>query len=260
MKLLAIGDIVGKPGRRALGALLPSIKKKNNISFTIANGENAAGGSGLTPGVVKEILDSGVDVVTSGDHIWRKKEVFEIISKEGRLLRPANYPQGAPGSGFYIGGCNQVKIGVVNVVGRIFMNCLEDPFLIAKKIIEEIKKETFNIFIDIHAEATSEKLALAWFLDGEVTAVLGTHTHIQTADERLLPKGTAYITDLGMTGPFDSILGRRPEQIIERFITGLPTKFEMASGNVQLQGVIVEFDSKKGKATSIRRLVEVYNE
>ncbi|MCK4860140.1 MAG: TIGR00282 family metallophosphoesterase [Candidatus Omnitrophica bacterium] len=256
MKSLVIGDVVGRPGREALRSLLPALKKKHRIDFIIANGENAAGGSGLTPKVVKEIFDSGVDVITSGDHIWRKKEVLEVISKENRLLRPANYPVGTPGSGFCVYGCGKTKIGVINVVGRVFMNCLEDPFLAAKRAVQEIKKETSNIFVDIHAEATSEKLALAFFLDGKVTAIFGTHTHIQTADERLFPKGTAYITDLGMTGPFDSILGRRPEQILERFITGLPTKFEMAADDVQLQGAIVEFDAENGKAISIKRLVE----
>ena len=259
MKSLVIGDVVGRPGREALRSLLPTLKKKYRIDFIIANGENAAGGSGLTPKVVKEILSSGVDVITSGDHIWRKKEVLEVISKENRLLRPANYPVGVPGSGFCVYGRGKAKIGVINVVGRVFMSCLEDPFLAAKRAVKEIKKETPNIFVDIHAEATSEKLALAFFLDGEVTAVFGTHTHIQTADERLLPKGTAYITDLGMTGPFDSILGRRPEPILEKFITGLPTKFEVAANDVQIQGAIIEFNAEKGKAGSISRIVEHFN-
>ena len=257
MKSLLIGDVVGRSGREALRNLIPTLKKKYNIDFTIANCENAAGGSGLTPKVVKEILDSGVDVITSGDHIWRKKEVLQIISRENRLLRPVNYPVGAPGSGFCVYKCGKIKIGVINVVGRVFINCLEDPFLTAKKAVDEIKKETPNIFVDIHAEATSEKLALGFFLDGEITAICGTHTHIQTADERLLPKGTAYITDLGMTGPFDSVLGRRPEQIVERFITGLPTKFEIATDNVQLQGAVVEFNSKTGKASSVVRIAEL---
>lgn len=256
MKILFVGDIVGSPGRGAVKNLLPGIRRQENVDFVIANGENAAGGSGLTPKVVKEILEAGVDVITSGDHIWKKKEVFEVIAKENRLLRPANYPSGAPGSGFCVYKCADVKIAVINLVGRVFMSSLEDPFVTAKKILEEIRKETPNIFIDMHAEATSEKLALAYFLDGEVTAVCGTHTHIQTADERILSNGTAYITDLGMTGPFDSILGRKPEQIIERFITGLPTKFEIAETNIQLQGVIIEFSPMTGKAISITRVVE----
>jgi len=256
MKILVVGDIVGKAGREAVGALIKPLKKKHKIDFVIANGENAAGGSGLTPKVVEEILAGGVDAITSGDHIWRKKEVLEVISRESRLLRPANYPAGAPGSGFCIYRSGEIKIGVINLVGRVFMSCLEDPFLAARKAVEEIKKETPNIFVDIHADATSEKLALAFFLDGEVTAIFGTHTHIQTADERLMPKKTAYITDLGMTGPFDSVLGRRPEQIVERFITGLPVKFEMAVDDVQIQGAVIEFDEKKGRAVSIKRLVE----
>lgn len=256
MKVLLAGDVVGSPGRDALKRLLPVIRKEKNVDFIIANGENSAGGSGFTSRVVKEILEAGVDVITSGDHIWRNKDVFEVIAKENRLLRPANYPSGAPGSGFCVYKCGDTKIGVINLVGRVFMNSLEDPFLTARKIVDEIKKETPNIFIDMHAEATSEKLALAYFLDGEVTAIFGTHTHIQTADERILAGGTAYITDVGMTGPFDSILGRKPQQIIERFITGLPTKFEIADEDVQLQGAIVEFSPATGKAVSITRVVE----
>lgn len=256
MKILFVGDVVGSPGRDALRNLLPGIRRQENVDFVVANGENAAGGSGLTPKVVKEILEAGVDVITSGDHIWKKKEVFEVITKENRLLRPANYPSGAPGSGFCVYNCGIIKIAVINLVGRVFMSSLEDPFVTAKRIVEEIRKETPNIFIDMHAEATSEKLALAYFLDGEVTAICGTHTHIQTADERILPNGTAYITDLGMTGPFDSILGRKPEYIIERFITGLPTKFEIAEANIQLQGALIEFSPMTGKAISITRVVE----
>ncbi|MFH1856874.1 MAG: TIGR00282 family metallophosphoesterase [Candidatus Omnitrophota bacterium] len=255
MKVLLIGDIVGSPGRDAVKKAIPLFRKKG-VDFVIANGENAAGGSGLTPRIVNEILSMGVDVITSGDHIWKKKEVLEIITKENRLLRPANYPAGVPGSGFCVYQRDDVKIAVINLVGRVFMNALEDPFLCVKKIINEIKKETPNIFIDIHAEATSEKIAMAYFLDGAVTAVCGTHTHVQTADEKIMKGGTAFITDLGMAGPMDSILGRKPEQIIERFITGMPVRFEMASEDVQTQGAIVEFNPKTGKAVSITRVAE----
>ena len=257
MKILFIGDIVGSPGRKAVEELVPVIKKREKIDFVIANAENAAGGSGLTPRLATELFSYGVDVITSGDHIWKKKDIVEMLDEEKKLLRPANYPKGAPGSGWGIYTLkNKVKIGVVNLVGRVFMEAVECPFRVAREIVEEIKKETSIILIDVHAEATSEKIALAWYLDGMVSAVLGTHTHVQTADERIYPKGTAYITDVGMTGPHDSVIGRKVEQILTRFITALPTRFEMAEENVQLNGAVVTIDENTGKVTDIKRVRE----
>lgn len=255
MNILFIGDIVGNPGREAIKILLPKIKKEEAIDFTVANAENAAGGAGLTPGVADELLEMGVDVLTTGDHIWDRKEILEVIDKEHRILRPLNYPEGAPGIGsIVLNSRSGTKVGVINLVGRVFMQAVECPFKTGIKEVNKIKEETPVVIVDIHAEATSEKLALCWYLDGLVTAICGTHTHIQTADERIFQKGTAYLTDLGMTGPFDSVLGRRPEQIIRRFITGLPTRFEMADSNVQLQGAIINCDAKTGRANSIKRI------
>lgn len=255
MRILAIGDIVGRPGREAASSFIPKLKRKENLDLVIANGENAAGGSGLTPRIVKELLSSGIDVITSGDHIWKKRDIFEIIDKEYRLLRPANYPDNVAGCGYVVLSLkNNVKIAVINLVGRVFMRALECPFKTAKKFVDQIKKETPIIIIDFHAEATSEKIAMGWFLDGEVSCVLGTHTHVQTADEQILPLGTAYITDLGMTGPMDSVLGRSVERVLEYFLTGMPAKFEMAKENIQLQGVIVDIDEKSGRAQAIKRI------
>lgn len=255
MNILFIGDIVGNPGREAIKILLPKIKKEEAIDFTVANAENAAGGAGLTPGVADELLEMGVDVLTTGDHIWDRKEILEVIDKEHRILRPLNYPEGAPGIGsIVLNSKSGTKVGVINLVGRVFMQAVECPFKTGIKEVNKIKEETPVVIVDIHAEATSEKLALCWYLDGLVTAICGTHTHIQTADERIFQKGTAYLTDLGMTGPFDSVLGRRPEQIIRRFITGLPTRFEMADSNVQLQGAVINCDAKTGRANSIKRI------
>ncbi|KPK38463.1 MAG: metallophosphoesterase [Omnitrophica WOR_2 bacterium SM23_29] len=255
MNILFIGDIVGNPGREAVKILLPKIKKEEAIKFTIANAENAAGGAGLTPNIASELLEMDIDVLTTGDHIWDRKEILEVIDKEHRILRPLNYPEGTPGIGSIIlSSKSGAKVGVINLVGRVFMQAVECPFKTGIKEVNKIKEQTPIVIVDIHAEATSEKLALCWYLDGLVTAICGTHTHIQTADERIFPKGTAYVTDLGMTGPFDSVLGRRPEQIIRRFITGLPTRFEMADSNVQLQGVIIDCDEKTGKANSIKRI------
>lgn len=255
MNILFIGDIVGNPGRDAIKILLPKIKKEEAIDFTVANAENAAGGAGLTPNVADELLEMGIDVLTTGDHIWDRKEILEVIDKEHRILRPLNYPEGAPGIGSIIlNSKSGTKVGVINLVGRVFMQAVECPFKTGIKEVNKIKEETPVVIVDIHAEATSEKLALCWYLDGLVTAICGTHTHIQTADERIFQKGTAYLTDLGMTGPFDSVLGRRPEQIIRRFITGLPTRFEMADSNVQLQGAVINCDAKTGRANSIKRI------
>ena len=255
MRLLFIGDIVGKPGRTALKELLPGLVSKRKIDFVVVNAENAAGGSGITPPIAKELIGYGADLLTSGDHIWKRKEAEELLQTNERVLRPLNYPDGAPGSGSAIIELEEgVKIGVINLVGRIFMQAVECPFRAARKEIEKIKRSTPNIFVDLHAEATSEKIALGWYLDGSVTALLGTHTHVQTADEKILPGGTAYITDVGMTGPFDSVIGRKKEQILTRFLTQMPTRFEMADKDIRLNGAIINFDTKTGKADSIERV------
>ncbi len=257
MKILYLGDIVGSPGRRAAKELIPKVKKAEKIDLVLANGENSAGGSGLTPRLAEELFGYGINAITSGDHIWKRKEIVEILGSEARILRPLNYPAGAPGAGSTVIKTKKgVKVGIINLVGRTFMEPVECPFRAAREEIEKLKAQTPIILIDIHAEATSEKIALGWYLDGLVSAVCGTHTHVQTADERILPKGTAYITDLGMTGPHDSVIGRKKEQILTRFITQLPTRFEMAEENVQLQGVVVDIDEKTGKARSIERVQE----
>ncbi|MFH1645497.1 MAG: TIGR00282 family metallophosphoesterase [Candidatus Omnitrophota bacterium] len=256
MKILIIGDIVGSPGRRIIQAKLKSLKKSRNIDFVIANGENAAGGSGVTKATVKDMFSYGIDVITTGDHIWKRKESHELVGTEKALLRPANYPSQAPGAGWNIYRAhNGLMIGVVNLLGRVFMQPIECPFKKVKEAVEDLKKKADIIFVDFHAEATSEKIALGWYLDGLVSCVFGTHTHVQTADEKILPKGTAYITDLGMTGPMDSVIGRKKEQILERFITQMPVRFEMAEKDVQLQGAIVEVDDKTGLSIGIERLV-----
>jgi len=257
MKILFIGDIVGKPGREAIGALLPGLKKKYKIDLSIANAENAAGGSGLTPKIAEELFGFGLDLLTSGDHIWKRKEILETLDAEMRILRPANYPKGSPGRGYgVIKAKKAAPVGVINLAGRVFMSSLDCPFKRAQEAIEELKNQTQVILVDIHAEATSEKIALGWFLDGTVSAVLGTHTHVQTADEKVLPGGTAYITDLGMSGPYDSVIGRKKEQILTRFITQMPVRFEMAQDDVQLHGVVLDIDEKTGKARSIERIQE----
>ena len=225
------------------------------VDFIIVNGENASGGMGITPPHAEMLLDMGVNCITSGNHIWRKKEVIPFLEGEPRLLRPANYPPGAPGrgSGIYT-IANGTKVGVLNLEGQVFMRALESPFKTAEEHISILRRETKVIIVDFHAEATSEKMALGWFLDGEVSAVLGTHTHVQTADERVLPEGTAYITDVGMTGPSNSVIGIKKEIALERFLTMLPNKFEPASGRMELQGAIVEVDEMTGLSTEIRRV------
>jgi len=256
MKVMFIGDIVGRPGRNIVKALLGGFVKKNKISCVIANAENSAGGSGITPSIAIELENAGVDVITSGDHIWKRREATELLETRGNVLRPLNYPEGAPGDGSLVVEIpnTAVKIGVINLIGRVFMESVECPFKVSRQAVDKIRKVTPNIFVDIHAEATSEKIALGWYLDGLVTAVMGTHTHVQTADEKILPKGTAYITDTGMTGPFDSVIGRKKEQILTRFITQRPTRFEMAEDDIRLNAVIVDFDEKRGIANSIIRV------
>ncbi len=257
MKILAIGDIVGKPGREAIKAILPELKQKHSLDLVIANAENVAGGSGITPKLAEELFNYGIDGLTSGDHIWKRKEIFPYLESEKRLLRPANYSLQAPGRGATVIEKNGLRIGVINLAGRIFMEGIRSPFEVAKKEIDKLSRETKIIIVDFHAEATSEKVALGWYLDGKVSAVLGTHTHIQTADEKVLPQGTAYITDLGMTGPYDSVIGRKKEGILQRFIVQVPTRFEVAEEDVHLCGAILEIDEKNGKAVSIVRVNEI---
>ena len=258
LKILLVGDVVGKPGREAIQKIVPELRKSRCIDFVISNAENIAGGSGLTPETVDELLDSQVDVLTSGDHIWKKKNIYERLDKDKRILRPANYPESCPGQGSTIVKSSSGKlVGIVNILGRVFMERVDAcPFRTAEREIEKLSKDTNIILVDIHAEATSEKIALGRFLDGRVSAVFGTHTHVQTADEKILPGGSAYITDLGMTGPQDSVIGRKVEAIIERFLTYMPTRFEMADKDVELQGALIDIDEKKGKARSIERIRE----
>ena len=254
-KILFIGDIVGKPGRVAVRELLPALIEDYRIDLVVANCENAAAGFGVTRDIVEELFRSRVDVLTSGNHIWDKKEVLEFVEDYETLLRPANYPEGVPGFGsVVVPSPTGSPIGVINLAGRVFMHSLDCPFRSAEKEIEKLKKKTSTIVVDMHAEATSEKQALGWFLDGRVSAVLGTHTHVQTADERILPNGTAYITDLGMTGPFDSIIGTRKDVVLERFLRNMPNKFDVARGDVRLQGVVLGVDQASGKALEIERL------
>lgn len=257
VRILAIGDVVGKPGRSIIVERLKPFCEKELVDAVIANGENLAGGSGITPPEAEELFKAGVDVLTGGDHIWAKKEIIPYIDRTPRLLRPANYPADQPGRGHTVfetrGG---VKIGVVHVQGRVFMNTPADcPFRTARRLVEELRARTPVIVVDMHAEATSEKIAMGWWLDGQVSFVFGTHTHIQTADERILPQGTAYITDCGMTGPYESVIGRRIDRVLHRFTTGLPAHFEVATGDVRLSGALATVDSESGRALEIRRVV-----
>jgi len=255
IRLLFIGDIVGKPGRDCLRVGLNAIVEYHQIDFVIANAENAAGGFGITREIGEQLLDLGVDVMTSGNHIWDKKEALDYIGIEPRLLRPANFPAGAPGNGSYLARSRDGRsVGVVNVMGRVFMTPLDDPFAVARREIDRMRERTRIVFVDFHAEATSEKLAMGWHLDGIATAVVGTHTHVQTADDRILPKGTAYLTDVGMTGPHDSIIGVEVAPALARFTTAMPQKFETATANPRLNAVIVEADELTGRATEIERL------
>ena len=255
MNILFIGDIVGKPGRSIIKEILPRIQKEYDVHFTVANGENAAGGRGITRDVRDELLYAGIDVLTMGNHVWDNKDIFRFIDDEPRIVRPANYPGDCPGQGYHIyTAVFNLKIAVINVSGRVFMPALDCPFQTLDRILDEIGKKADIILVDFHAEATSEKLALAYYLDGRVSSVVGTHTHIQTADERILPRGTAYITDLGMTGPILSILGMEHESIIEKFLTGRPARFEVAAGPSQLNAFLVRIDDTTFRATSVERI------
>ena len=255
MNLLFIGDIVGRPGRDIVQKGLGALVEHYDIDCTIANAENSAAGFGITRDIGAALLDWGVDVMTSGNHIWDKKEVLEYIGGEPRLLRPANYPAGVPGRGSYVAQTRDGRsVGVINVMGRVFMTPIDDPFAVVLREIEAIRHRTRIIFVDMHAEATSEKIAMGWHLDGKVTAVVGTHTHVQSADERILPNGTAYMTDAGMTGPHDSIIGMEREPSLARFLNGMPSRFEPASANPRLNGAVVEADDKTGRARKITRI------
>ena len=255
MKILFIGDIVGSPGREAVKVLVPKLKKEKAIDLVIANAENSSGGTGLTPKSAEELLGYGCDCLTSGDHIWKLKEVFKIIDHP-YILRPLNLAPNIPGKGYCVIKKNNFKVALINLQGRVFMSPIECPFRAVREIIPIIQKETNIILVDIHAEATSEKVAMGHFLDGLVSAVVGTHTHIQTADEKILPQGTAYISDAGMCGPYDSVIGQEKGRIIERFLTGMPVKFEVALGDVQLCGVVIDIDENTGKAIKIERIQE----
>ena len=254
MRILAVGDIVGESGVRKLKEELPKIKKEEEIDFVITNGENSAGGMGITERNFKEIIEAGTNVVTMGNHTWGKKDIFKFID-EPRLLRPANYPKGVVGKGLGIYECNGKKIAVINLMGRVDINILtENPFIIAKEMVEELKNKVDIIMIDFHAEATAEKIAMARYLDGKITALFGTHTHVQTGDEQILPKGTGYITDLGMTGPKNSVIGMDVNVSIKRFETTLPEKYKLAEGECILNAVIFEIDNQTNRVTEIRRI------
>jgi metallophosphoesterase (TIGR00282 family) len=255
MRILFIGDVVGRPGRQLVKTGLAALTSRHEVDLVIVNAENAAAGFGITREIGDELLDLGVDVMTSGNHIWDKKEALDYIGTEPRLLRPANYPAGAPGNGSYVARTRDgVNVGVINVMGRVFMLNIDDPFAVVLREIEAIRQRARVVFVDFHAEATSEKAAMGWHLDGKVTAVVGTHTHVQTADERILPRGTAFLTDAGMTGPHDSIIGVEVEAALGKFLSALPARFETASANPRLNAVLIDADEKTGLATGIERL------
>jgi metallophosphoesterase (TIGR00282 family) len=263
-RALFIGDVIGRPGRVAVGITLPELKKQYKPQLVIANGENLAGGLGITRETAEELFSYGVDILTTGNHVWDRKEILEYIDLDDRILRPANYPEGVPGKGYVVfdakresGAFAQYPVAIFNLSGRIFMDPLDDPFVAAKNIIPKLREEANIIILDFHAEATSEKIAMGWYLDGEVSAVIGTHTHVQTADETILPNHTAYITDVGMTGPINSVIGVKKDLIIQRFLTQMPVKFDVAKGDVILAGVIVDIDPVTGKAMSIERLRKI---
>jgi 2',3'-cyclic-nucleotide 2'-phosphodiesterase len=254
MRVLMVGDVVGKPGRQLVLELVPHLKTEYAVDFVIVNGENAAGGIGITPDIAHVMLQSGINVVTLGNHAWGKREIYSYLDEEGRLLRPANYPPGVPGRGYGVFQCAAGAVGVVSLQGRTFMDPVDDPFRAIDTILETLRKKTAVICIDFHAEATSEKQAFGWYVDGRVSVVVGTHTHVQTADERILPGGTAYLTDLGMTGPIDSVIGMNKDIVIPRFTSLLPARFEVADGEAQLCAALIDIDMTTGHAVAIRRL------
>jgi len=254
MRILFIGDIFGRPGRELARRAIGALRKYHGVELVVANVENAAAGFGVTRDLAESLLDDGVDVMTSGNHIWDKKEALDYIQLEPRLLRPANLPAGVPGRGVHVARAAGEPVAVVNVMGRVFMTPIDDPFAVINRELTALAGEARVVLVDFHAEATSEKLAMGWYLDGRVTAVVGTHTHVQTADERVLPGGTAYITDAGMTGPHDSIIGIETGAALQRFLTGLPARFEAATANPRFNGVVIDADPATGRARTIERL------
>lgn len=257
MKILFIGDVVGEPGRRAVHDLLPGLRRRHEPDLVIANGENSAGGSGITPGTAGELFAYGVDLITCGDHLWDQKEVITLLQNESRFLRPLNHPQGTPGRGSIVHQpANRAPVGVVNLQGVTFMANLDNPFVCIRAEVQRLRQKTNIIFVDFHAEATSEKTALARMLDGQVSAVIGTHTHVQTADEQIFPGGTAFLSDAGFTGPHESVIGREIEPVVKRFLTLQPQRFAVATRDIRLQGAVVEIEESSGHATSIARISE----
>jgi 2',3'-cyclic-nucleotide 2'-phosphodiesterase len=256
MRILFVGDVVGSMGREMITEYLSKLKKKHQPDFTIVNGENAASGRGITEKIYKKFLQDGADMVTLGNHTWDNKEIFDFIDSSKKLVRPANFPEGTPGKGLVYGEVHGKTVAVINVQGRTFMPPLDDPFNIIDSLVDEAKKKTSVIFVDFHAEATSEKQAMGWFLDGRVSAVIGTHTHVQTADNRVLPNGTAFMCDVGMTGPYDEVLGMNRESVLKRFQTSLPVRFEVPKeGRKILSACLIDVDHKTGKAKKIERIL-----
>lgn len=258
-RLLFLGDIIGEPGRKAVIDTVPRLKEEWGVDFIVANGENAAAGRGITPKLTIDLLRAGIAVITTGDHVWDQKELAGFIGSEPRLLRPINYPDGTPGNGSIVLETAKTRVGVINVQGRTFMlPALENPFLALEQVVAKMREETQVIFVDVHAETTSEKIAVGRFLDGKVSAVAGTHTHVQTADEQIFPGGTAFICDAGMCGPTESILGREIDPIVQRFRTSMPVNFPVARGEVKLHGLLVDIDEPTGRALAVTRVAEVY--
>jgi 2',3'-cyclic-nucleotide 2'-phosphodiesterase len=259
LRLLFLGDIIGEPGRRAVIEMLPTLKSAWELDFVVVNGENVAAGRGITPKLAIDLLRCGAAVITTGDHVWDQKDIVSFIDTEPRLLRPVNYPEGTPGGGSIVLETAKGKVGVINVQGRTFMlPALENPFRRIWDEVEQIRAQTPVIFVDVHAETTSEKIALGRFLDGKVSVVAGTHTHVQTADEQIFPGGTAFICDAGMCGPTESVLGREIQPIVQRFYSSMPVNFPVAKGEVKLHGLMVDIDEESGRAMSVQRIAETY--
>jgi 2',3'-cyclic-nucleotide 2'-phosphodiesterase len=260
-RILFIGDVIGQPGRLAIANILPRLKEQYQTNIIIANGENLAGGLGITPETAGELLLCGVDIITTGNHVWDKKEILNYIGMDNRIIRPANYPQGVPGMGYTFHKVSlpqeEITVAILNLSGCVFMQPLDNPFRVATNIIPLLRERTNVIIIDFHAEATSEKIAFGRYLDGQVSAIIGTHTHVQTADETIFPNGTAYITDVGMTGPIDSVIGTKTELVIHKFLTQMPVKFEVPKGDVVVSAVVIDIDLITGKSKSIKRIQEI---